>query len=144
MAHATTRSLVILSALFWYGGGLVLLLKGVSLVLEARRLDPGNLWPGAVIVSGVIVGAVQARYLFSRSCRRNLSRINALEKPKGRQFFRPGFFVFLALMIAAGVTLSRQSHGNYPFRLAVALLDFSAAVGLIGSSYVFWGNYQHI
>jgi len=142
MTHASTRSLVILSALFWYGGGLVLLLKGVSLVLEARCLTPGDFWPGLVLVSGIVIGAIKARFLFSRSCRKNLLRINTLAQPKWWQFFRPGFFVFLILMIAAGATLSRLSHGNYLFLLAVALLDVSVAIGLIGSSYVFWGNFH--
>jgi hypothetical protein len=142
MTHASTRSLVILSAFFWYGGGFVLLLKGGSLVLEARCLAPGDFWPGLVLVSGVIIGAIKARFLFSRSCRKNLIRINALAQPQWWQFFRPGFFVFLVLMIAAGATLSRLSHGNYPFLLAVALLDVSVAIGLIGSSYVFWGNFH--
>lgn len=138
MTHASTRSLVILTALFWYGGGIALLLKGGSLLLEARQLEPGSFWPGAVLVAGVVAGAVKARVLFSRTCRRNLSRIGALARPKWWQFFRPGFFVFLALMIAAGAVLSRMSHDNYPFLLVVALLDLSVATGLIGSSYVFW------
>ena len=112
-----------------------MLLKGVSLVLEARRLAPGNVWPGLVLVSGVIIGTIKARYIFSRACRKNLIRINTLARPKWWQFFRPGFFVFLALMIIAGATLSRLSHGHYPFVLAVALLDVSVATGLIGSSY---------
>jgi len=140
MSHASARSLVILSALFWYGGGFVLLIKGASLAIEACRLGSGSFWPGVILVSGVIIGIVKARYLFARSCRKNLSRINALAQPRWWQFFRPGFFIFLVLMIAAGATLSRLSQGNYHFLLAVALLDFSVAVGLIGSSYVYWGN----
>ena len=138
MTHASKRSLVIIVALFWYSGGIVLLLKGGSLILEARRLESGNFWPGAVLVTGAAVGAVKARLLFSRGCRKNLTRIGALTQPRWWQFFRPGFFVFLASMIAAGVALSRMSHGNYPLLLAVALLDLSVAIGLIGSSYVFW------
>ena len=105
-------------------------------------MGPGIFWPGAVLVSGVIIGIVKARYLFSRSCRKNLSRINALAEPRWWEFFRPGFFIFLVLMIAAGAALSRLSHGNYGLLLAVALLDFSVAVGLLGSSYVFWGNFH--
>ena len=142
MTHASVRSLVILSALFWYGGGFVLLIKGASLAMEARRLTPGNFWPGVILASGVIIGIVKARYLFSKSCRKNITRINTLAQPRWWQFFRPGFFVFLALMIALGVLLSRLSHGNYGFLLAVALLDISVAVGLIGSSYVYWGNFH--
>jgi hypothetical protein len=140
MIHASVRSLVILSALVWNGGGIVLLIKGTSLAMAACRMDPGSFWPGVVLVSGLIIGIVKARYLFSHSCRKNLTRINALAQPKWWEFFRPGFFIFLVLMIAAGFTLSRLSHGNYGFLLAVALLDFSVAVGLIGSSTVFWGN----
>jgi len=140
MTNASARTLVTLSALFWYGGGLVLLFKGMSLILAARRLDPGNFWPGAVLVAGAVIGGIKARYLFSPSCKKNLSRINALGRPKWWQFFRPVFFIFLILMIAAGATLSRLSLGNYPFLLLVALLDFSIAIGLLGSSFVFWRN----
>lgn len=140
MPHAPARRLVLLSALFWYGGGFVLLIKGASLAMAAHRLAPGYFWPTVVVVSGVLIGAVKARYLFSRSCRKNLARIAALAHPRWWQFFRPGFFIFLALMIGAGATLSRLSQGSYPFLLAVALLDVSVAVGLIGSSTVFWGK----
>jgi hypothetical protein len=108
--------------------------------MEACRMDPGSFWPGIVLVSGAVIGTIKARYLFSRSCRENLSRINALAQPRWWQFFRPGFFIFLVLMIVAGAALSRLSYGNYGFLLAVALLDFSVAVGLIGSNYVFWRN----
>ena len=140
MTRASARSLVILSAFFWYGGGFILLFKGASLTMAAHRLDAGHLWPGVVLVSGVLAGLVKARYLFSRSCRNNLNRIKTLTQPRWWQFFRPGFFVFLALMIVAGVTLSNLSQGNYRLLLALALLDFSVAVGLIGSSYEFWKN----
>ena len=140
MTKASASSLVILSALFWYGGGIVLLFKGMSLILEARRLDPGIFWPGVVLAAGGAMGGIKARYLFSRSCKKNLSRINALVRPRWWQFFRPVFLIFLVLMIAAGATLSRLSQGNYPFLLLVALLDFSIAVGLLGSSFVFWRN----
>jgi hypothetical protein len=44
----------------------------------------------------------------------------------------------LAVMIATGATLSRLDHSNYPFLIAVATLDLSLAVALLGSSYVFW------
>ena len=142
MTHAPARSLVILSALFWYGGGFVLLIKGASLAMEARRIAPDSFWPGVILVAGVVIGIVKAKYLFSKSCRKNITRINALAQPRWWQFFRPGFFVFLFLMIATGVMLSRLSQGNYGFLLTVALLDITVAVGLIGGSYVYWGNFH--
>ena len=61
-----------------------------------------------------------------------------LPQPQLWQFFRPGFFVALAAMIAAGATLSRLAQGSYPFLLTVAALDFSLSTALLGSSLVFW------
>jgi hypothetical protein len=37
-----------------------------------------------------------------------------------------------------GATLSRLAHDNYYFLIGVAILDFSIAIALLSSSYVFW------
>lgn len=132
------RILNILAALVWYIGGFVLLLKARSLLLEADTLQPAQLWPWFGLVAGVLFGSLKAKFLFSKSCRKNLNRIAALQHPKLWQFFRPGFFFLLALMIASGATLSRMAHDNYPFLIGVAVLDLSIAIALLGSSYVFW------
>ena len=62
----------------------------------------------------------------------------ALSEPKIWQFYRTGFLLFLAAMIIIGSTLSRMAHGNYPFLIAMVIVDFSLATALFGSSYVFW------
>jgi hypothetical protein len=41
-------------------------------------------------------------------------------------------------MIMIGSTLSRMAHGNYPFLIAMVILDFSLATALFGSGTVFW------
>jgi hypothetical protein len=138
MLSASIRTLNILAALVWYIGGLVLLLKGGSLLLEAASLQPQLPWPWLTIVAGPAIGLVKARYLFSKSCRKNLARIELLQRPKLWQFFRPRFFMALAVMILAGATLSRLAHNNYTFLIGVALVDLSLAIALLGSSYVFW------
>jgi hypothetical protein len=81
---------------------------------------------------------VKARYLFSKSCRKNLARIDELQHPRIWQFFRPRFRIFLVLMILAGATLSRMAHDNYPFLIGVAVLDFSIGIALLGSCCIFW------
>lgn len=134
----SARSLNILAALVWYIGGLVLLLKGRSLLVEAEALAPGLVWPWLAVIAGLLLGGLKARFIFRKSCRRNLDRIAALEQPKIWQFFRPGFFVALVVMIAAGASLSRLAQGSYPFLIAVATLDLALAVALLGSSIVFW------
>ena len=133
-------SLKILAAIVWYGGGIALLLKGSCLFFEAHALQPEQGWPWLAVVIGMFLGYLKARYLFSKSCRRNLDRITALERPRIWQFFRPGFFAALAVMIFAGATLSRLAHNHYAFLVGVAILDLAISVALLGSSYVFWNK----
>ena len=116
----------------------MLLLKGSSLLLEAKAIEPDLFWPWLIVACALLFGGVKARYLFSKSCRKNLDRIEALSEPKLWQFFRPGFFLALALMIATGATLSRLANGRYLPLLTVALLDLSIGVSLLASSIVFW------
>ena len=138
MLVVSTRSLKILAALVWYVGGIILLLKGGSLLVEADALKPEQDWPWLAAVAGLFLGGLKAKFLFNKICQKNLDRIAALERPKLWQFFRPGFFVMLMLMVLAGATLSRLAHNNYPFLIGVAILDLSIAIALLGSSYVFW------
>jgi hypothetical protein len=137
-ATVSPRVLNVLAALVWVVGGVVLLVKGGSLLAEALALKPGLAWPWVVMALGLLLGGLQARFVFSRSCERNLARIAALEEPKVWQFFRPGFFVALAAMIATGAILSRLAHGHHLLLVAVAALDWLLAVSLLGSSTVFW------
>ncbi len=134
----SAQTLKILAALLWYLGGAMLGLKGGSLLLEAEMLKPEQNWTWRAIVIGLFIGGLKGKYLFSKSCKKNLARIDLLDKPKVWQFFTPRFFLSLAIMIAAGATLSRIAHNHYIFLLSVAILDISIATALIVSSYVFW------
>ncbi len=138
MLTVSARTLRILAAALWYTGGVILLLKGGSLLHEAAGIHPGGMGPWTAAACGFLIGGLKARFLFSHSCRKNLERIAALESPKLWQCYRPGFFLFLAAMIALGATLSHLAHGNYNFLLAVATLDLSIAIALLASSIVFW------
>ena len=132
------RTLKILAVLLWLIGGVMLIRKGGELIIEAYVIEPTSLWVWFSVALGVVLGGLKAKYLFSKACKKNLIRIDALEEPKLWQFYRPGFFLFLAAMIALGATLSRLAHGNSPFLLSVATLDISLATALLGSSVVFW------
>jgi hypothetical protein len=136
--RTSTRSVKTLAALIWYAGGAVLALKGGSLLLEADASRPQLEWHWLAAVAGLSFGVAKARFLFSKSIRKNLRRIDALDRPRVYSCFRPGFFLFLAAMIAAGTTLSRLAHGNYVLLLCVATLDISIAVALLASSPIFW------
>ena len=93
---ASTRTLNILAAIVWYVGGIVLLWKGSSLLVEANELRPELSWPWLAVGLGLVIGGLKAMFLFSKSCQKNLSRITSLDNPKFWQFFRPRFLFFLA------------------------------------------------
>jgi len=131
-------SLKILAALLWYIGSIILLLKGSSLLSEAELLKPEEGWPWQVAVLGIFLGGLKAKFIFNKSCQKNLARIATLVKPRIWQFFRIRFFVALILMVFVGVTLSMLAHNNYPMLISVGLLDLSIGIALLGSSNVFW------
>ena len=138
MLTVSHRTLNILAALVWYVGGIALLVKGGRLLMEAELLKPDRHWPWAAVIIATLIGGFRAKFLFSNSGRKNRARIDALDQPKIWQFFRPGFFALLLIMILAGATLSYLAHGNYYFLLGIAALDLTIAVALLGSSYVLW------
>lgn len=91
------------------------------------------MWAWAAPLLGLAVGVPKVILLYNRFCQRNLDRIAALERPRIWQFFRPGFFVFLAAMIALGATLSHLALDSFGMLVFVVALDFSLATGLLGS-----------
>ena len=140
MLIVSTRSLKILAALVWYVGAIILLLKGHSLLVEADAMKPEEAWPWQAAAAGLFLGGLKAKFLFNVSCKKNLDRITALKRPRIWQFFRPEFFIFLAVMILIGLALTRLAQNNYPFLIGVAILDLGIGTALLGSSYVFWGK----
>lgn len=138
MLTVSTRTLNILAALVWYAGGVVLILKGGSLILEAYHLEPDGLWPWFGFFIGVFAGLLKAKFLFSKSCKKNLRRIASLKSPFAWQFYKPRFFVTLAFVSFLGARLSKASIGNFKLLIIVGALDLSIAVALLASSRVFW------
>jgi hypothetical protein len=130
-------TLKILAATTWYTGVAVLILKSALLLKEASQLSFETHWITGSVVLAILLGAVKAKYIFINSCRKNLIRIEQLNKPKIWQFFRPTFFLFLVLMITAGAKLSSLAHGDFIFLLSVAVVDLSIASALLFSSYLF-------
>ena len=137
---ASTRTLNILAAFVWYVGGVVLLIKGSSLLTEAYSLKPEQYWPWLAVAVGPVIGSIKGKFIFRKSCLKNLARIDALNKPKIWQFFKPWFFFVLAIMIVFGATMARLAHTqhNYYFLIGVAIVDIDIGIALLWSSYMFW------
>lgn len=109
----------------------MLLAKGWRLALELYEV--GSLWTWVAPVIGVVVGVPKVIFMYNRSCKRNLDRIAALDRPRIWQFYRPGFFLFLAAMIALASVLSRAALASFEWLVFIVALDFSLATGLLGS-----------
>lgn len=105
---------------------------------EAYVLRPEEKWPLYSALLGIFIGVIKAIYLFNKSCKNNLERIDKLSDPNIGQFFQPRFFIFLTLMVITGATLSRLAHGSYPWLIGVGIVDLSVGVALLFSSQVFW------
>lgn len=140
--RTSKRTLVYLAAFVWYLGGIMLFRSGWELLELARELRPGSNWHWLFILLGIILGVVQASTIFTRSCRKNLLRISQLDDPRLWQFFRPGFFLALGVMITSGILLDHFVQGNYFFMIALAGLDFALTISLLGSSIVFWKEFK--
>lgn len=138
MLTVSTRTLNILAAFVWYVGGFMLLIKGCSMLVEADTLKPVQWWIWPAVFAGPFIGILKAKFLLNKSCQKNLDRITALARPRIWQFYSPWFFVALSAMITTGIILSRLAHHNYHFLIIVAIIDFSIAIALLGSSYIFW------
>ena len=131
-------SLVIISALVWYTGGTILLIKGGSLIKSAYSLNSQSIWTFTAVFMGILAGLIKGRYLFSRNLTKNISRIRALADPRPWQCFRPGFLVFLAIIMPIGALMSRTAAGNFTLLIVVGTLDLSIAFALFFSSLIFW------
>ena len=137
--NTSQRTLKILAMIIWLMGVAILIRKSGALFSEAYALNP-SFWVWIAILLGVLLGAIKTKYIFHKSCKKNIARINALETPKLWQFYRPQFFLFLAIVISLGATLSWMAHGNLPFLLIVAILELSIGTALLLSSLICWRN----
>ena len=135
VSHGVLKTL---AAITWYIGGGVLLYRGTGYLAGAFATGPA-LPPVVAGVVGLVVGLVRGRTMFVRACRRNLARIEGLERPRVWQFFRPVFFAARVVMMAAGATLSWLAGLGYWGGVTVGGLELVIGSALLSSSTPFWG-----
>jgi uncharacterized membrane protein len=138
MLECSQQHLKWLAALAWYSGSVALVAKGSQLLVEAAMLQPAGNWHWISLAAGILIGLIKARFIFIKSCRRNLDRIARIDQPRAWQFFRPQFMGFLALMIIAGGLMSHNAHGHYWALNIVVVIDYSVGMALFCSGFVFW------
>ncbi len=136
--NTSKNTLIKLAAFVWIVGGIVLFLKGYSLLKHAFFLSPNIMILIVVLIIAFAVGLINGKYIMSKFCRKNISRIDKIISPKIHQFFELKFFIFLTLMILTGFTLSKLAEGSYLFLLAVGCLDLVLSTALLTSTSVFF------
>ncbi len=138
MITTSASVLKLLAALVWYCGVVVLVIKSTTLFIASKDLGVNTGALFFAIAVAITVGLIKGKTLFSAICLKNLQRIDSLSKPKIYQFYRPRFFLFLALMITTGVTLGRAAQQNVYFLLGLATIELSVATALFISSFRFF------
>lgn len=132
------RALKRLAMVVWYVGFIALSLKSYALFAEAYSIDNTVYKLIALLTLGLLLSLLKTKYIFTKACRTNLARIEALEHPKIWQFYRIGFFLFLAIVISLGAWLSRMSSGDYTLLVSVGVVDMALALALFFSGFVFF------
>jgi hypothetical protein len=136
--HVSRYTLIIISAVVWYSGGFALFLKGGTLVRDAYLIDSRSLWTIVAPVLGFSVGLLKAKFIFRKNCEKNIQRIKALPNPRIWQFLRPRMLLFLAILIPAGILMSKIAAGNYTLLCFVGALDLSIFAALLTSGVAYW------
>jgi hypothetical protein len=134
------RTLKLLAMIVWYIGFIALSLKSYALFAEAYSIDNTVYKLIALLILGLLLSLLKTKYIFTKACRKNLARIEALDDPKIWQFYRVGFFLFLAGVISLGAWLSRMAVGDYNFLVSVGVVDMALALALFFSGFVFFGE----
>ncbi len=138
MFTASTNTIKTIAAVIWVTGAITLGIKSFILLIQATEISPELPWVWIAVLTGLVIGAIKTKYLFTRLCYKNLNRIDELKQPKLWQCYRPQFFIFLFLMISLGAYMSRTAEGNYFMLIGVAIVDLSIATALFGSCLCFW------
>ena len=129
--------LIVIAAFVWFSGGIALLFKGGALIKSAYLIDSQSVWTFTAAILGIIAGLLKGKFLFSKSCKKNIKRIRSLANPRVWQCFRPGMLIFLAIIIPTGAWMSKSAAGNYTLLCLVGALDLSISFALLTSSVVF-------
>lgn len=133
-SHTTLKTL---AAAVWLTGGTMLLWKGAERMLEAATELGAPTWPLVAGLLGLAVGVLRGRLVFRRAAERNVRRIHALEAPRVWQFFRPGFFAALVVMVGVAVGMSLLAETGTVARVVVGGLDWAIAFSLLVSAGAF-------
>ena len=129
------KTLKTLAMTVWYIGFVVLSLKSYTLFAEAYSIDDNIRYLIFFLLIGLLLSLLKTKYIFLKSCQKNLLRIEALEAPKIWHFYRIRFFLFLIAVILLGAFLSRIASGDYRFLVSIGMVDMALALALFFSGF---------
>jgi len=131
------NTLIILAAVVWFAGVIILLIKSFNIANEVFENGAPLIWVVSALFVGLTLGWIKSRYLFIRICKKNINRIRSLDSPRIWQFYRNRFYFFLFCMILFGNLAYDLVRTHNYLLLALAVLELSISTALFLSSKSF-------
>lgn len=133
------NQLFTLAGTIWGLVGLMLVLRGAGLYqLAVEEQNASQMALAISIFMSLAIGGAKGKFLFSKTARRNIARISALEPPlKPHQVYAGKFYFLIMGMIGLGVFMRTFNHwfGGY---IVVAAIYCGIGLALTVSSMYYW------
>jgi uncharacterized membrane protein len=135
------NSLTSIAGGLWCAIGLFLIFRGFGLYQLAGQEQQST--QNAIIisiVSAVLIGLIKARFVLSKTARKNKVRIHGLQDPvRINQIFAKSFYFLIPMMMGLGVLLRLYNEylGGY---VVVAAIYCGIGMALIIASRTYWAK----
>jgi len=129
-----SASLKRLAGVVWLAVGGMLAWRGVRMLQLAETT-----WGLALALAlGLLVGAAKGHFVLSRTARRNIRRIDALEEPRPWNVFSGRFVIVIGMMIGLGIGLRTMAEHGWLTWALVGGIYVGIGAGLAVSSSVYF------
>jgi hypothetical protein len=129
------------AAVMWLVGLSFLLVRGVGFLIELERIaHPAVYWVALIVIAGIIIGAIKARFILIRYADKAVARIQTRGHACYFGFFAPTSWLFILVMMGGGVALRQFTPlPHYTWGLVfLATLYIAVGTGLTIADRIFW------
>lgn len=140
--YTSHKSLYLVAGLVWCVGIVVTAIKGADFyrAAEDKGAGPANLL--GALLGGLISGVCMGQLVFVWIAKKNIDRIEMLERPYWHAAFSWKFYSFLISVNALTVMLSRFVFTGRLAMLFFCALDLNVSMSLFYSFYVYLFNWR--
>jgi hypothetical protein len=138
--RASVRVQMFSAAVMWLVGLSFLLVRGVGFLIELERIaHPAVYWVVLIVIAGIIIGAIKARYILIKYADKAVARIQRRGHACFFGFFAPTSWLFIFVMMGGGILLRHSALVNYIWgRAFLSTLYIAVGTGLAIADRIFW------